>query len=103
MRRHNGARGQLEREIEVGGRGRDLDFAAQMIEPEHIGFDDPCAGRHSVEAEQTIIVRERNQASIALGRAHGCAGNRLAARPDGSRLCKCHWQAHRQKHENFEH
>jgi len=100
---HNSARRQLEREIEVGGCGRDLDFAAQMIEPEHIGFDDPCAGRHSVKAEHTIIVCERNQASLALGRAHGCAGDRLATRLDGSRLCKYHWQAHCQKHENFEH
>jgi hypothetical protein len=99
----NGAGRQLEREIEVGGRGGDLHFAAHMVEPEHIGFDDPCAGRHSVKAEHTIIIGERDQASFALSRAHRCAGNRLATRLDGSGLRKCYWQAHCQKRENFEH
>ena len=80
-----------------------MHIAAQMIEPEHIGFDDPCAGRHSVKAEDTIIIRERDQASLALSRAHRCAGNRLATRLDRSRLSKHYWQAHCQKHENFEH
>src|SRR5665213_928106 len=74
-----------------------------MIETEHIGFDDPGAGGHSVEAERTIIVRERDQASLALGCAHRCARDRLVARLDRSGLCKNKWQAHCQKHENLEH
>jgi hypothetical protein len=74
-----------------------------MIEAEHIGLNDPGAGRHSVEAEDTIIVRERDQASFALSRAHRCAGDRLAARLHRTRLRKHKWQAHCQKHENLEH
>jgi hypothetical protein len=80
-----------------------------MIEAEHISLDDPSARRHSIETESTIIVGERDQASLGLrsinnlGRAHSGARDRLAARLDRSRLCKHKWQAHCQKHENLEH
>ena len=74
-----------------------------MFEAKHVGLDDPSAGRHSVEPEDTIIVRKRHQALFALGRPHGRSGNRLAAGLNRSRLCKNQWQAHCQKHENLEH
>jgi hypothetical protein len=101
--RHSGVRSQLERQIEVGGCGSHLDVAVQRIEPEHVGFDGPCARRHSVKPERAIIVRERDQASLALSRAHRRSGDRLATSLNSPRLCKYHWQAHCQKHENFEH
>jgi len=41
-----------------------------MFEPEHVGLDDPGAGRHSVKPEGAVIVGERHQASITLGRTH---------------------------------
>jgi hypothetical protein len=78
------ARRQLEREIEISGCGCNLDFAAQMIEAEHIGLYDPGAGRHSVEAESATVVGERDQASFALRRAHSCARDGLAPRLDRS-------------------
>jgi len=85
-----------------------LDVATQMLEAEHIGLNDPRAGRHAVEAERAVIVGERYQASFALGGANGCPRDQLAAGLDGARLGKSSafknkWQAHCQKHENFEH
>jgi hypothetical protein len=79
-----------------------------MIEAKHIGFYDPDAGRHSIEAKRAFIVRERHQASFALGGTNRRAGNRLATRLDTSRLCKSRlckneWQARCKKHENFGH
>jgi hypothetical protein len=86
-----------------------------MIEAEHIGLHHPCAGRHAVKAESAIIVGQSHQAPLALGGANGDAGDRLIAGFDGSRfggrrsgrlrnrLAKNKWQAHCQKHENFEH
>jgi len=79
-----------------------------MIEAEHIGLNDPCARRHAVEVERSVIVGERYQASFALGGANCSARDQLAAGFDGARLGKSSafknkWQAHCQKHENFEH
>jgi hypothetical protein len=85
-----------------------LDLAAQMIEAEDVGFYNPGAWGHSVEPETPVLVGERDQASLALRRAHGHAGNRLTACLYGSRLLrnrlrKHQWQACCQKHENFGH
>jgi hypothetical protein len=74
-----------------------------MFETEHVGLDDPGARRHPVEPEGTVIVGKGEQASIALGGADARAGNSLTTGLNCSGLCKCKWQAHCQKHENFEH
>lgn len=74
-----------------------------MIEAEHIRFDDPSPRRHSVEAESTVIVGERNQAALALGGANRRSRDGLVIGFDRTRLPKRKWQAHCQKHENFEH
>jgi len=79
-----------------------------MIEAEHVGFYYPCAGRHAIEVEGPIVVSERYQAAFALRGANRCSRDRLATCFYGARLGKCSgfknkWQAHRQKHENFEH
>jgi len=79
-----------------------------MIEAEHVGFYNPFARRHAIEAERTIIVSESYQATFALRGANRCSGDGLATCFYGARLgyssgFKNKWQAHRQKHENFEH
>jgi hypothetical protein len=42
---------QLKREIQTGGCCADLHFAPQMIKAEHVGFNCPRAGRHSLQLE----------------------------------------------------
>jgi len=85
-----------------------LNIAAKMIEAEHIGLNYPCAGRHAIEVERSVIVSERYQAAFALRSTNRCTGDRLATRLDRTRLgqssgFKNKWQADCQKHENLEH
>jgi len=79
-----------------------------MIEAKHVGFNDPGAGRHAIEVERTVLVGERYQASFPLGCTNCCSRDQLIAGLDGAGLGKgsafeSKWQAHCQKHENFEH
>jgi len=50
-----------------------------MIEAEHIGLNDPGAGRHSVEVERSVIIGECYQAAFALRGANRRSRYRLAA------------------------
>ena len=79
-----------------------------MIEAEHIGLNDPCAGRHAIEMERPVIVGKSHQAALALRRSDCRSRDQLAPCFYGARLAesssfKNKWQAHCQKHENLEH
>jgi len=79
-----------------------------MIEAEHIGFNDPCAGRHAIEVERPVIVGQSYQAALALRGSDCGSRDQLTTCFHGARLgessgFKNKWQAHCQKHENLEH